>query len=175
MKITILALLVVAVSVFLACKSAAPSNQAANANASPPASDAKWDAYVEQFLTDYFTAHPDVAVIAGKHEFDGKLPDWSEDGLNKETARLKAEREKASALKDADLDERQRFERDYLIAQIDKEVFWRETADQALFRSVARGMVGPGAINETRERRQLRHEMRGDGLPFDVDHRPDRL
>src|SRR5438876_9915105 len=130
MKITILALLVVAVSVFLACKSAAPSNQAANANASPPASDAKWDAYVEQFLTDYFTAHPDVAVIAGKHEFDGKLPDWSEDGLNKETARLKAEREKASAFKDADLDERQRFERDYLIAQIDKEVFWRETADQ---------------------------------------------
>ena len=30
----------------------------------------------------------------------------------------------------ADLDERQRFERDYLISQIDKDLFWRETADQ---------------------------------------------
>jgi hypothetical protein len=52
------------------------------------------------------------------------------DGLNKEIARLKAEREKASAFKDDQLDERQRFERDYLIAQIDKDIFWRETADQ---------------------------------------------
>src|SRR5204862_6362394 len=54
----------------------------------------------------------------------------SEAGLQKEISRLKAEREKAVAFKDADLDQRQRFERDYLIAQIDKDVFWRETADQ---------------------------------------------
>src|SRR5439155_2422945 len=52
------------------------------------------------------------------------------DGLKKETARLKAERDKALAFKDTDLDEHQRFERNYLIAQIDKDIFWRETADQ---------------------------------------------
>ncbi len=125
-KLTIL----VSVSLFFAgCQPKTESNQPANTGTTA-ASSAKWDAFVEQFLGDYFTAHPDVAVAAGKHDFDGKLPDWSEDGLKKEVTRLKNERDKASAFKDADLDERQRFERDYLIAQIDKDVFWRETADQ---------------------------------------------
>ena len=90
----------------------------------------KWDAYVEQFLTDYFTANPPFAVNQGRHEFDGKLPDWTSEGLSKEIARLKSEREKAAAFKDTELDQRQRFERDYLISQIDSDVFWRETADQ---------------------------------------------
>jgi uncharacterized protein (DUF885 family) len=106
------------------------SNLSANSNASAnTASNAKWDAYVDQFLNDYFAANPTFGVTSGKHEYDGKFPDWSDAGLKKEIARLKAEREKASAFKDADLDERQRFERDYLIAQIDKDLFWQETAD----------------------------------------------
>lgn len=105
------------------------ANQNSNAN-SNVASNAKWDSYVEQFLTDYFTANPTFGVIQGRHEFDGKFPDWSADGLSKEIARLKSEREKASAFKDDQLDERQRFERDYLISQIDKDLFWRETANQ---------------------------------------------
>jgi uncharacterized protein (DUF885 family) len=93
------------------------------------AANAKWDAYVEQFLEDYFVANPTFAVYQGKHEFDGKLPDFSNDGVAKEIARLKSEREKAAAFKDADLDERQRFERDYLIAQVDSDLFWTDTAD----------------------------------------------
>ncbi len=104
------------------------TNQTGNANAST--SNAKWDAYVEQFLTDYFTANPTFAIYQGRHEFDGKLPDWSAEGLSKEIARLKAERGKASAFKAEELDERQKFEHDYLLAQIDKDLFWRETADQ---------------------------------------------
>jgi len=105
------------------------TNQTANTNANTTNANNQWDKYVEQFLNDYFVAHPDFAVYQGKHEFDGKFPDWSEDGLKKEIARLKAEREKASAFKDDQLDERQRFERDYLVAQIDKDLFWREVAD----------------------------------------------
>jgi uncharacterized protein (DUF885 family) len=89
-----------------------------------------WDAYVDQFLSDYFVANPDFAVSSGKHEFDGQLPDWSEVGLKRELARLHAERDRASAFKDDQLDERSRFERDYLIAQIDTELFWREIVDQ---------------------------------------------
>jgi uncharacterized protein (DUF885 family) len=101
---------------------------------SPPqtsqATDPKaWDTYVEGFLQSYFTAHPDAAVIAGRHEFDGKLPDWTEAGLKKEIERLRAEREKATGFKDAQLDERQRFERDYLVSTIDEELFWREAAE----------------------------------------------
>lgn len=105
------------------------TNQISNAN-SNAASNAKWDAYVEQFLNDYFAANPTFAVYQGRHEFDGNLPNWTADGLNKEIARLKGEREKASAFKADELDERQRFEHDYLLAQIDKDLFWRETADQ---------------------------------------------
>lgn len=118
-------------SVMLVISGCAPQpsnvNQTSNTNST---ANAGWDAYVEQFITDYFTANPHFGVYQGRHEFDGKLPDWTEGGITKEIARLKSEREKAAAFKDADLDERQRFERDYLISQIDKDVFWRETADQ---------------------------------------------
>lgn len=88
-----------------------------------------WDTYVEGFLQSYFAAHPNAAVAAGRHEFDGKLPDWTEAGLKKEIERLRSEREKATGFKDAQLDERQRFERDYLISTIDDELFWREAAE----------------------------------------------
>ena len=129
MKIVFTIALSVSLCTLLGCVPPANTNQASSAN-SNSATNAKWDAYVEQFLNDYFAANPTVAIYQGRHEFDGKLPDWSADGLNKEIARLKAEREKASAFKDDQLDERQRFERDYLISQIDKDLFWRETADQ---------------------------------------------
>ena len=127
MKKVTFAIVAVAICVFAACQPKTNSNQASNA---APAAKANWDGYVDQFLNDYFAANPSFAVYAGKHDFDGKLPDWSEDGLKKEISRLKAEREKATAFTDADLDERQRIERDYLIAQIDHDLFWRETADQ---------------------------------------------
>ena len=86
--------------------------------------------HVQQFLADYFTAHPGFAVGAGKHEFDGQIADFSEAGLEKEIARLHADRNKAAAFKDAELNDRERFERDYLIAQIDSDLFWLEVADQ---------------------------------------------
>src|SRR5262245_1073310 len=114
------------------CQQAAPpANQTVNTNTNSKSKSAEWDAYVEKFLDSYFAANPHFAVYQGKHEYDGKLPDWSEEGLKKEIDRLKAERDKAVAFKDEQLDERQRFERDYLIAQIDKDLFWREIADQA--------------------------------------------
>jgi uncharacterized protein (DUF885 family) len=113
-----------------ACVNPMPNtNQTANSNG-PSAQKSGWDAYVDRFLEDYFAANPTFAVYQGRHEFDGKFPDWSPGGLSKEIGRLKAEREKAAAFKDEQLDEHQRFERDYVIAQIDKDIFWRETADQ---------------------------------------------
>jgi len=125
MKKLICSALLGAMAMFSACQPAANNAPAANSTAK-----ADWDGYVDHFLNDYFAANPTTAVYQGKHEYDGKFPDWSDEGLKKEVARLKAEREKAAAFKDADLDDRQKFERDYLVAQIDKEVFWRETADQ---------------------------------------------
>src|SRR5215472_11413400 len=104
-----------------ACRSGAKSPAAV-------AHSESWDGYVNQFLEGYFAARPDVAVIAGRHEFDGKLPNWSAAGIRGEINRLHAHREKATSFKDDALDERQRFERDYLVAQCDKDLFWLEKA-----------------------------------------------
>ncbi|HST53414.1 MAG TPA: DUF885 domain-containing protein [Pyrinomonadaceae bacterium] len=108
-----------------------PMPQTSNQSATPAASpqSQQWDAFVGKFLDDYFAAHPDVAVYAGRHEFDGKLPDWSDAGIKREIARLHAERDQATQFADSSLDERQRFERDYLIAQVDKDLFWMEKAE----------------------------------------------
>ncbi|MGI9034950.1 MAG: DUF885 family protein, partial [Pyrinomonadaceae bacterium] len=132
MRIKLHILVLASAIIFAACQpqTAPQSNQTANTNANTASANSQWDAYVNQFLNDYFVANPTFAVYSGKHDFDGKLPDWSEDGLKKEIARLHSERDKAAAFKDDALDERQLFERDYLIAQIDKDLFWRETADQ---------------------------------------------
>lgn len=102
----------------------------ASAAAPPAAGHPNWSAHVQKFLTDYFTANPGFAVHAGKHEFDGQITDFSEAGLKKEIVRLHAERNKAAAFKDDQLNERERFERDYLLSQIDGDLFWLEVADQ---------------------------------------------
>lgn len=95
---------------------------------------ADWNAYVQGYLDAYFVAHPDYAVVEGRHEFDGKLPDFSSQGLAREIARLHAARQQVLAFADTALDQRQRFERDYLISAIDGDLFWRESA-QAPYRN----------------------------------------
>src|SRR5262245_31692489 len=51
----------------------------------------QWDAYVQHFLDDYFRANPTFAAYQGKHEYDGKLPDWSGPGIAGEITRLHRE------------------------------------------------------------------------------------
>lgn len=127
MKYLIVFAFVIMVSLLSGCQPAPNANQSANA---APAAKVDWDGHVEKYLTEYFAANPTFGVYQGKHEHDGKLPDWSEEGLKRQIDWLKNQREKAAAFKDDQLDERQRFERDYLVAQIDADLFWRETADQ---------------------------------------------
>jgi uncharacterized protein (DUF885 family) len=98
--------------------------------ASPTDSHPAWSTHVQQFLADYFTAHPGFAVFAGKHEFDGQIADFSEAALTKEIKRLHAARTKTAAFTDSQLSKNERFERDYLIAQIEGDLFWLEVADQ---------------------------------------------
>jgi hypothetical protein len=81
-------------------------------------------------LADYFAANPTSAVRAGKHEFDGQLPDFSEAGLQKEIKRLHTSRDATAAFEDSQLNNQERYERDYLLAQIEGDLFWLEVADQ---------------------------------------------
>src|SRR6266850_701066 len=87
-----------------------------------------WDPYVNDFLEAYFAARPDFAVRAGRHEFDGKLPDWSAEGIANEIKRLRAEKDRVSRFKNS-LNERQRLERDYLLSVINADLFWLESAE----------------------------------------------
>src|SRR5262245_29310729 len=88
-----------------------------------------WSAYVEGFLQAHFTAHPDQAVRAGRHEFDGQLPDWSAEGIAKEIKRLHQEKDRVSAFRDSELNEREHFERDYLASVMDADLFWLESVE----------------------------------------------
>ncbi len=92
-----------------------------------PAASPEWDKYVTAYLDAYFTVHPDIAVGNGRHEFDGKLPDFSRAALDQEVARLHSERARAASF-GKELDQRQRFERDYVLAAIDSDLFWLESA-----------------------------------------------
>lgn len=92
-----------------------------------PKSSPDWDKYVTGYLDAYFAVHPDIAVVNGRHEFDGKLPDFSRAALDREVARLHSERTRAAAF-GSGLDQRQQFERDYVLAAIDSDLFWLESA-----------------------------------------------
>jgi hypothetical protein len=92
-----------------------------------PTRSANWDKYVADYLEAYFAVHPEIAVVEGRHEFDGKLPDFSKAAFDKEIASLHSERARAAGFAD-NLDQRQQFERDYVIAQIDSDLFWLESA-----------------------------------------------
>ena len=89
----------------------------------------QWSAYIDQFLEDYFVAHPAMAVGMGRHEFDGQLPDWSKAGIQKEIDRLKSERAKVEAFDPASLTNEQRFQREYVFAAIDRQLFWMDEAE----------------------------------------------
>lgn len=116
-----------------AAESAAPATGSSESDTpldvtKEPTPSAEWQAYSQTFLSDFFEAHPPFAVVAGKHEYDGRLPDWSEAGIANEIRRLKAAKTKLASFADDQLSERQRLERDLLSARVDRDLFWLDTA-----------------------------------------------
>jgi hypothetical protein len=102
------------------CRSDSPAQ-------SPPLSD--WDEYVKGFLDSYFHNNPMFAVAQGRHEFDGRLPDWSEKSLEAWKTKLHLVRNIVGSFPLATSDTARRFERDYLASWIDRDLFWLEQAD----------------------------------------------
>jgi len=87
-----------------------------------------WGRFVDSYIEDYFSAHPAFAVVQGRHEFDGMLPDWSADGIAQEIERLKRARERAMSFGADELDSESEFQREYLLASIDRNLFWLDKA-----------------------------------------------
>ncbi len=88
-----------------------------------------WDAFAGQFIESYLNLHPSFAANAGRHEFDGKLPDWSPAGLSKEKQWLESERQRAVQYRESAMKESERFEQQYLLAVIDGDLFWLQSAE----------------------------------------------
>ena len=83
-----------------------------------------WPEFASRFIEDYFKANPFFAVQAGRHEFDGRMPDLSAAGIAAEVARLRQARDAAAAFDAQALSAAQAFERQYLLAVVDGELFW---------------------------------------------------
>ncbi|HET9638025.1 MAG TPA: DUF885 domain-containing protein [Allosphingosinicella sp.] len=94
--------------------------------ASPPA----WSAFSQSFIDGYFRNSPAFAAGQGRHEYDGRLPDWSGTGLANNAEFLRSSIAAARAFDPKRLSKTERFERDYLIARARGDLFWLETADQ---------------------------------------------
>jgi len=90
-----------------------------------PASQA-WTRLTNAFIEQYMQAQPAFAVQSGRHEFDGQLADVNAHGIKREIARLHDWREQLAAVDPTTLQPRERFDRDYLLAVVDKDLFWIE-------------------------------------------------
>jgi uncharacterized protein (DUF885 family) len=106
-------------------------------NQSPPASHTSkgpslasqaWNRTTAGFIDSYFNAQPFFAAQSGRHEFDGQLPDVSNHGIRREIARLHDQRDQLAAVDPKTLEPRERFDREYLLAVVDKDLFWMEKA-----------------------------------------------
>jgi len=126
----------------------------------PSASSAQWDAYVETFITETFEARPHMGVYAGRHEFDGRLEDYSPEGLRREVARLHAARDRIRAFDEATLSAEQRYEREYVLDTIDRDLFWRETVQWPMVNPAFYGFAVDPNVYVTREYAPLEQRMR---------------
>ena len=99
---------------------AAPSTAAAPAD--------PWPQFTAHFLEEYFKANPYFAVQAGRHEFDGQMPDLSVAGIAAQLTLLKRLRAEAQAFDAAALSAPERLEREQLYTAIDSDLYWLEQA-----------------------------------------------
>ena len=88
----------------------------------------EWAHFMDSFIEQYFEHQPTSAVYAGRHEYDGQLPDRSPEGINAYIAWLKGQRETARGFEVDKFTATQRFEREYLLGEIEGQLFWLEKA-----------------------------------------------
>jgi hypothetical protein len=92
----------------------------------PSPASQTWLKLSNAFIETYMQAQPAFAAQSGRHEFDGQLPDMSAHGLKREIARLHDARDQLAAVDAGGLEPRERFDREYLLAVVDKDLFWIE-------------------------------------------------
>lgn len=94
-----------------------------------PGADA-WASFRDARVEQLFALDPSFAVYQGRHDFDGRLPDWSEAGLKRSADFHRRTIAEAEAMPAASLSKQARFERDYMIQVLKGRLFWQVEADQ---------------------------------------------
>lgn len=109
-----------------ACAATPPPAAEAPPPAAAPSRD--WKAYAQATIDKWLESDPSFAVYQGAHQFDGRLPDWSDAGLKARAVFLRQVIDEAQGF--TGLSEADRFERDYLVQVAKGHLFWIEDADQ---------------------------------------------
>ena len=89
-----------------------------------------WTSFRDARVEQLFALDPSFAVYQGRHDFDGRLPDWSEAGLKRSADFYRRTIAEAEAMPAASLSKQARFERDYMIQVLKGRLFWQVEADQ---------------------------------------------
>jgi hypothetical protein len=120
-----------ALSLLTACvddlEQGAPQAGASQPAVSAPA-EGSWDAFEQDYIEGIFRLNPALAASQGRHEYDGKLPDWSEQGLRRLIGYYRTTLDAAE--KFHHLTPEESFRRDYLVAVARGNMFWEAIADQ---------------------------------------------
>ena len=116
-------------AMLLALAACSPGDESAvSGNKSIPGAQTSWEEFRDATIEQWFALDPAFAVYQGRHDFDGKLPDWSAEGLKRRGDFLKGLLRQARGY--TALNPAQRFERDYLVKVAEGQLFWLEDADQ---------------------------------------------
>jgi hypothetical protein len=110
--------------ILVSCTREQPKPAAASER--PAATDAEksWPEFVDSFIESRFKADPYFAVDSGRHEFDGRMPDFSRAALDANVAQLRAQVAELDQFDAAAFKPEHRFEREYLRWVIQRELFW---------------------------------------------------
>lgn len=95
-----------------------------------PSSPASWERFADEFIEAYFDVLPTSGVWAGRHEYDGRLPDVSAAGIARRVAMLRDFAARAEGEFPAgSLTPVEDLQRRQLIAALDGMLFWVEDAE----------------------------------------------
>ena len=95
--------------------------------AGPARPASEWQGFLSTAVEQYLQLDPSFAVYQGRHDLDGRLPDWSEAGIRRVIDFWRIVYSDAQGF--TGLDSSQRFERDYLLSIIRGQLFWLEDAE----------------------------------------------
>jgi hypothetical protein len=86
-----------------------------------------WETFAATTVAEYYERNPETAVDAGLHEYDGQMENYSKESLQAYGEWLDQVIAEASAY--THLEGIEAFERDYLLTEMNGQLFWLRDSD----------------------------------------------